>query len=132
MKLTRSRQKGVMLLEALIGILIFSIGVLALIAMQSVAISQIRNSEYRNEAGIFADRMMGELVLSRSVAAATSSGVVSRWATEVANTLPGGNATVVQTASALGPQVTVTITWRAPAASADSSHVTVSVLKYND
>ena len=47
MRLART-QAGVMLIEALIGILIFSIGILALIGMQGAAIRNTTDARYRS------------------------------------------------------------------------------------
>jgi type IV pilus assembly protein PilV len=128
-----SNQKGVMLLEALIGILIFSIGILALIAMQSVAISQMRDAQYRTDASILADRLLGDLTLARSGTASTSS-VISLWQAEVIGTLPGGSGTVTESASALNAQATdvrIIVKWRAPGATSDSNHIVVGLLAFN-
>jgi type IV pilus assembly protein PilV len=133
MKIRRATQKGVMLLEALIGILIFSIGILALIAMQSVAISQMRDAQYRTEASTLANRMMGELVLLRTTASPEYAATYARWQSDVA-TLPGGSGTVTQTVNPLGAlinDVRINITWRAPGSSADSNHVVFGTLSYN-
>jgi len=46
----RTYQSGMMLLEALIGILIFSIGILALVAMQAAAVGSVADAQYRVEA----------------------------------------------------------------------------------
>ena len=54
-------QQGVMLIEALIGILIFSIGILALIAMQASAISAQSDAQFRTEASNLADRLVNKL-----------------------------------------------------------------------
>ena len=48
--LRRSSQSGVVLLEALIGILIFSLGILALVAMSTSAIRVQGDAQYRAEA----------------------------------------------------------------------------------
>jgi type IV pilus assembly protein PilV len=56
----RHQQQGVMLLEALIGILIFSIGILALIAMQASAISAQSDAQVRIEAANLADRLLNK------------------------------------------------------------------------
>ena len=40
-------QRGMMLLEGLIAILIFSLGVLAMIGMQAVSVSQTSQAKYR-------------------------------------------------------------------------------------
>ena len=45
-----------MLIEALIGILIFSIGILALIGMQAAAIRNTADARYRSEASFLANR----------------------------------------------------------------------------
>ena len=43
-----------MLLEALIAILIFSMGILALMGMQATAINTVSESKYRSNAGFLA------------------------------------------------------------------------------
>ena len=56
---TVQSQAGVMLLEALIGILIFSIGILALLGMQGSAMKNTADARYRSEAAYFASRIIG-------------------------------------------------------------------------
>ena len=128
MKHTRTYQKGVMLLEALIGLLIFSIGILALIAMQSVAIAQVRDAKYRVEASELTERMLGNLYILGSPTATGATAVISAWQANVSTTLPSGAGTV--TAGANG-QVTITVTWQAPAAAAASNHTSIAVIKFN-
>ncbi len=121
-----------MLLEALIGLLIFSIGILALVAMQSAAISQMRDAQYLSEASALTERMMGELILLRDKNATGASGVISAWQSDVTAALPSGAGAITQTITALGKEVSIQVTWRPPGASSDSNHVTFGVLKYND
>jgi type IV pilus assembly protein PilV len=54
-------QQGVMLIEALIGILIFSIGILALIGMQATAIKNTTDARYRSEAAFLAQQIIGQM-----------------------------------------------------------------------
>ncbi len=54
------------MLEALIGILIFSLGVLAVIALQANAITVQSDAQYRIEAANLADRILGQINLSVS------------------------------------------------------------------
>ncbi|MFN7086976.1 MAG: type IV pilus modification protein PilV [Burkholderiales bacterium] len=65
-------QSGVMLLEALIGILIFSMGILAMVAMQATTISMAADAQYRSEAAFLADEIISRIWVSvdRSDAAA--------------------------------------------------------------
>lgn len=57
-------QQGVFLLEALIAIIIFSIGVLTMVALQAKAIDVQSDAQYRIEAANLADRILGEIALN--------------------------------------------------------------------
>lgn len=61
MRLTLKNQSGMMLLEALIGILIFTIGILALIAMQARAVSTLADAQYRVEAIALSNRLLSQI-----------------------------------------------------------------------
>ena len=57
-------QRGVFLIEALLGILIFSLGILSLVAMQTAAVSAQSDARYRIEAADFADQILSEIWLT--------------------------------------------------------------------
>lgn len=57
-------QRGVFLLEALIGILIFSVGILTLVALQAKSIEIQSDTQYRIEASNLADHIFGIIALS--------------------------------------------------------------------
>jgi type IV pilus assembly protein PilV len=61
-----NRQRGVFLIEALIGILIFSIGILALVAIQASAISAQSDAQYRMEAAKRAEQITSQMWLNVS------------------------------------------------------------------
>ncbi|MGV3629521.1 MAG: type IV pilus modification PilV family protein [Betaproteobacteria bacterium] len=50
-----------MLLEALIGILIFSVGILAMVGMQAAAFSASADAKYRAEAAAFANQVISDI-----------------------------------------------------------------------
>ena len=50
-----------MLIEALLAILIFSIGILAVVGMQSVAIKSVTDSKYRSEAAFLANELIAQM-----------------------------------------------------------------------
>jgi type IV pilus assembly protein PilV len=54
-------QQGMMLIEALLGILIFSIGILALVAMQASAVSQQTDAQVRVEAANMIDQLVSKM-----------------------------------------------------------------------
>lgn len=60
----RNTQGGSFLIEALLGILIFSMGILALVGMQASAISAQSDARYRIEAANLADRMADNVWLN--------------------------------------------------------------------
>lgn len=115
-----SNQRGVTLLEALLGILIFSIGILAVVGMQSMAVRSVSESKYRMDASFLANQIIGEMWGNRTNLASysyTSGGtppaVAAAWVTRVANALPG---TTANPPSILvnGNNVTVTVRWQHP------------------
>lgn len=57
-------QGGVMLLEALIGILIFSVGILAMVGMQATAFSASADAKNRAEAAAFANDIISRIWMS--------------------------------------------------------------------
>lgn len=54
-------QSGVMLIEALIALLIFSLGVLGIIGLQSTATKMSGDAQYRSEAALLANELIGRM-----------------------------------------------------------------------
>jgi len=54
-------ERGVMLLEALIGILVFSAGVLGLVAMHAASVSEVTAARQRAQASYFANQIIGQM-----------------------------------------------------------------------
>ena len=57
----RKDQSGVMLLEAMIAILIFSLGILGIVGMQAMAIAASRDAKFRADADLLANELIGEM-----------------------------------------------------------------------
>jgi type IV pilus assembly protein PilV len=53
-----------MLLEALIAILIFSLGILSLVALQATSIQLTSDAKYRTDATLLANRLIGQMWVS--------------------------------------------------------------------
>lgn len=75
----RTYQSGMMLLEALIGILIFSIGILALVAMQAAAVGSVADAQYRVEAVNLANQVLAQIwtTVDRSSATAFTTSLLT-------------------------------------------------------
>lgn len=131
----KGKQSGSAILEALIAILIFSVGILALVGMQAAAIGNVSDAKYRADASFFADQIIGQMWAGRAVSATASGGSVfgpdpnyactacvtgggnaqtQLWAgaSGVSGALPNATASIaVNVASQV---VTVTIGWTPP------------------
>lgn len=124
----RKSQSGVMLLEALIGILIFSLGILALVGMQALAVRLSTDARERAEASNLASQIVGEMWLNRTnlanfayAGSGTPPAVLTTWVAQVEAQLPDAatNRPVITIApSAMGADVgtetTVTLRWKTP------------------
>lgn len=104
----RSAQRGVVLLEALIAILIFSLGILALVGLQANMLQSTSDAKYRADASYLAQQKLG-LMWADPVNAASSTYVVANE--DISAILPSGLRTVTQ----LSPgQFRVVVGWTAP------------------
>ncbi|WP_428021993.1 type IV pilus modification protein PilV [Aquabacterium sp.] len=129
---TNSAQAGVMLLEALIAILIFSVGILGIVKLQAASIQQSSAAEYRTIASMMANDVISQMWVSDKTPATLKANFESgtpytEWRSKViASGLPGVSATqnaptIAITSVAAGGtggtasnQAVVTVFWKAP------------------
>ena len=150
------KQHGMMLLEALFGILLFSIGIIALVGMQTSAVKQSVESKYRSDASLLAVQLIGQLwgtdrqfstLNSRYNSSNISGGICnsscapdfSNWLETVKSSLPGASTrtptiqftqVATSTSSAASTRVTITIFWQSPGAdSAVHNYVAIAEIK---
>ena len=110
-----ARQSGVALLEVLVSILLFSLGILGLIGLEARAISLSTDAEDRNRAALLANDIASAMWLGKSVTVDTSAG--SAWQTRVGDTTKGGlpnGAVTVTAVSGTTNSADIQITWKAP------------------
>jgi Tfp pilus assembly protein PilV len=55
------RQQGMMLLEALIALVVFSFGILALVGLQAAMLKNTGSSKYRSDASYIAQKLVGQM-----------------------------------------------------------------------
>ena len=121
---SRKSQAGVMLIEALVAILIFSVGVIAVMGMQAVSIEQVSSAKYRTDASYLANQITAQMWTDMpNLATYATPGSAGRaaWDTTVAKTLPSGTATI----TVVGSLVTVTVNWQVPNESVVRKYVSV-------
>ena len=59
-----SSQEGSVLLESLVAILVFSVGILSLVSMQAFAVASASEAKYRSEATMLANELIGRMWVS--------------------------------------------------------------------
>ncbi|TCV88954.1 type IV pilus modification protein PilV [Sulfurirhabdus autotrophica] len=111
-------QQGVVLLEALIAMLIFSMGILAVVGMQAAMIKNTTDSKFRSEASFIAQKRLGDMWANP-----TNLGGFVETNTDISNLLPSGTRTVVLNSAT---QVTVTVTWAQPGQSGTHNYQTTA------
>jgi type IV pilus assembly protein PilV len=128
------KQDGVMLLEAIISILIFSFGILAIVGLQAAAIKNGGDAKYRTDASMLTNQLIGQMWTDNRNAAVLTANYASpggakfqAWLNEIdASGLPGQVehpptiqiSTITNAAVAGLPEttsvVTILIQWKAP------------------
>lgn len=121
--------RGTTLLEILIGLLVFSFGLLGLVGLHARALHFSTSAEDTNRAALLANEIAAEMLTNQAVT--LPSAKITSWQTRVANPLldglPNGQGDVaVDAATGLA---TITIRWRPPraasgAANGESRYVT--------
>jgi type IV pilus assembly protein PilV len=95
MKTTYSSQRGAMLLESLIAILIFSLGILAIVGLQAGAVKLSSDAKYRSDANLLVNQIIGQMWVSDRTATTlqtdfqTGGAKYTTWKSDVAAALPG-------------------------------------------
>ena len=117
--LRAAHQTGVMLLEALIALLIFSIGILAIVGMQATAIQDLGESKYRSDAAFLANQIVADMWSNAQQlnnyaysGAGAPPALLTNWVATVQNRLPGANVYPPIITIAANNTVTVTVRWQ--------------------
>lgn len=111
--------KGMVLLEALIAILLFSMGILALVGLQANMLQNTTASKFRADASYIAQQQIGTM-WANPANAATYVGSI----TDISAVLPAGTLAV---ASPAADQYTITVTWTPPGDAAHTFTTTASI-----
>jgi len=108
-----AKQSGIMLIEVLISILIFSFGILGLVGMQAISTQNAANAESRVIAASMANEITSMMYARKTsnIADANLSADIAAWKTRVAgSTLPNASGDI----TVAGDIATITIQWRPP------------------
>ena len=125
----RNSQEGIVLLEALIAILIFSIGILGLVGLQAVMIKNSADARFRSDASVIAQQRVG-LIWSDP-----SNLSFLEPSTDISALLPGGTRTTTLISSVQNPttlawsrEFLITVNWSPPSDNATPEIHTYTML----
>jgi len=127
----RSRQGGIALIEALIGMLIFSFGVIGLVGLQVAMTRAQGTAKYRADAAYLSSQVVGSMWVDRANIGQYDSANCAAyapckvWTDKVASSLPAGSAQLSITPAS--GAVAVTVTWSTTAEGTHSHVVATSV-----
>ena len=128
----RRRQSGFTLIEVLISVLIFALGILALVGLQASAVKFSTDAQQRAEATFLADQLLARMLIAdpttattfnhkasgttacAPTGAASTNAIVTEWLAEVAQTFPNALADEQQIVVSGTPanEVTVRLCWQ--------------------
>jgi type IV pilus assembly protein PilV len=149
-------QSGIALIEAMVAVFIFSIGILAVIGLQATSMRTSSDAKYRADAAFLADQIIGQMWADQGASGqanlstyvtgsancalatpATTNTNLTNWLNTVNATLPGaapGRQRIQFNTTGTPPvnQVTVTICWEtAPGATTFHNHVITARINNN-
>ena len=126
---TRARSRGFTLVEVLVAILVFSLGVLGLVRLQATAVKMSSDARHRAEATWLADQLLARMLISDPATASafahragagaacaptgpnSTHPLVTEWLAQVSATFPRA-APEAQQIVVNGTDVTVRLCWR--------------------
>lgn len=124
---TPHSQTGAGLIEVLVSILIFSFGILGLVALHARGTQLSVDAEDRNRAALLANEIATQMLTMQSVNLAETA--VKAWQVRVANAQVGGLSQGVGNVVVNGNVANITITWRPPSRTGgDASRLTTQVV----
>jgi type IV pilus assembly protein PilV len=116
----RKIQGGYVLVESLVSVLLFSLGLVGLVGIQANSIQAVSEARLRADAVLAANEVVGRMWVDRT-------NLASYAGTTTLASLPSGQ----QVVAVNNAVVTVTVTWRPPGQSTDRQYVTMATLGAN-
>lgn len=113
-------QRGIVMIEAMVAVLLFTIGVLALVGLQSAMTRNQTDAKLRGDASYLANEIVGTMwgdaanISSYATANCAAYARCNDWKGKVERLMPNGSVTVTLGSGALAGAVTVTINWTTP------------------
>ena len=122
---SRPPARGFTLIEVLVSLLIFSLGVLGMVGMQARAVQFGTQSEDRMRASLMADELVATMWANQSTTLSSTAQAAWENRVEPASGLLNGQGSVATDANGV---VTITITWGSPSRNSTTAQYTTQVV----
>lgn len=130
-KIRKNKNSGFAIIEALVSILLFAIGIVGLLNMQAYMASATNQTKYRSEAIDFVNEITANIMMDKVGFASYADGVGNptrtQWDNDVAKTLPNGSTSITIN----GQQVTVDVYWKGKDELDKHQYEVVTYVSYN-
>lgn len=109
--------QGFALIEVLVSLVIFSLGVAGLIGVQARALQATTDAQDRSQAAMLAQSLSSEMWVIKSTT--LTDNTVTAWKAQVSAALPSGEGEVTQNTAGL--DATITVKWMPPTRKASTT-----------
>jgi type IV pilus assembly protein PilV len=130
MQRTTIKQRGVFILESLIAVLIFSVGILGIVGLLAVSVTNAAGAKYRNDASLLANSIVGQMWVDDKTNASLKTNFESpngtkfvTWKSDVTNAMPGSAANPPTITINTSNVATITVRWQAPGEPAAHNYI---------
>lgn len=106
---TQKSNRGFALIEVLVSLVIFSLGVVGLVGMQTRALQASTDAQDRHIAAMLSNSLSSEMWVIKSTS--LNSATVTAWQDQVTASLPNGEGAVTQNTA--GSDATISVKWLA-------------------
>lgn len=141
------KQRGMMLIEGLLAILIFSMGILAVVGLQAASVKNSADAKYRADASFLANQIIGAMWADQAnlatyahnptgvpcapIPPASGNATVNAWLADIAQALPNADAGLQQISISPTNVVTVSVCWQGPSEPAPHMYTAIAQISPN-
>lgn len=132
---SKRNQSGIALIEALIAIFLFSLGILALVGLQAAMSKNVTQAQLRSEASFLANQLIGQMwvdqdnlpnyAMTEGACDAAEFANCMNWRAAVQQILPSGSANVTVD----GTAVNISLNWELPSEAPGQFQIDANITK---
>jgi type IV pilus assembly protein PilV len=122
LKVLITRQKGIVIIENMIALLIFAMGILGIVGLLAMSTKNVAAAKYRNDASLLANQIIGQMWVDDKTNASLKTNYENggakylTWVAAVSSALPGVAVDVNPPIISINANnvATITVRWQAP------------------